>query len=273
MAFDTQEKLDSLIKSLAEQNQVHSIGMSGSKSPLPTAGEGDIDLFIYCDSIPGSDEREAAIKRVGQSFGDVSIGVFQGGHWGTGDLVHINGIETWLMYFTIAEALQELEYILEGRYPDKLDNYYYPIGRCAMLSGICILSDRSGFLDSLKNRLHEYPDSLAGILIQYHLEELKDTEDLERAVTRKDIMFFHFALDIALDHYLQALFALNRTYFPSRKRSLEIVAGFNLQPEDCGARMLRVIRLGSSAEGISKAYELWSCLVSELDMLCRVILE
>ncbi len=31
--------------------EVQSIGISGGKTPLPKAGEGDIDAFIYCDII------------------------------------------------------------------------------------------------------------------------------------------------------------------------------------------------------------------------------
>lgn len=49
-----------------------------------------------------------------------------------------------------------------------------------------------------------YPDELAEKLIQYHLDELEDIEDSERAMTRKDVIFYHFAMDTAIDHFLQA---------------------------------------------------------------------
>jgi hypothetical protein len=269
MITDTQKILDSMIESISEMREVQAIGMSGSKSPLPAAGEGDIDIFIYCSCIPEPAAREAALKNVGGRLEGININTFQGGHWGTGDLVHINGVETWLMYFTVSEASSELDAILEGRYPDKVDNYYFPIGRCAMLRSINVLYDRNTFLCSLKKRLNEYPDSLAGILIQYHLSELEDTEDLERATARKDVMFYHFALDIALDHFLQALFALNRCYFPSRKRSLEHMENFSLKPEGCSARLLETVRLGGSSDCIARSYGLWSDLVKDLGKLCR----
>lgn len=38
--------------------------------------------------------------------------------------------------------------ILNGDYPDKLDNYYYPVGRCAMLKNINVLYDKNDFLYS-----------------------------------------------------------------------------------------------------------------------------
>jgi hypothetical protein len=184
------------------------------------------------------------------------INVFEGGHWGTGDFALINGVETWLMYFTVNENSNDVEAILNGEYPDKLDNYYYPVGRCAMLKNIDILYDRNDYLQSLKERLSQYPEKLAKILVQYHFDELDDREDLERAVTRKDVLFYHFALDIAIDHFLQALFAMNKTYFPSRKRTLDFIRKFSIKPEGCEEQLLDVVRLGACPESISQSYEI-----------------
>jgi hypothetical protein len=184
--------------------------------------------------------------------------------------VLINGIETWLMYFTVNETVTDVESILSGKYPDKLDNYYYPIGRCAMLKNINILYDKSNFLDNLKKRLSKYPDKLGKILIQYHLDELDDTEDLERAVVRKDVLFYHFAMDIAVDHFLQALFAINKVYFPSRKRTLDFIENFNIKPEGCNEKLLEVIRLGGLSEEIDHSFSIWSDMVNELKKLSNI---
>lgn len=264
MVYDNEEILDSLIGSINTMKEVQSIGISGSKTPLPKAGEGDIDVFIYCDVIPKFEKRQDIVNQLGDLLQEGKINVFEGGHWGNGDFVLINGVETWLMYFTINESLNDIESILNGDYPDKLDNYYYPIGRCAMLKDINVLNDKNGFLYSLKKRLSEYPDKLAKVLIQYHLDELGDLEDLERAVTRKDVLFYHFAIDIAIDHFLQALFAINKTYFPSRKRTINFIKNFNIKPERCDKILLDVVRLGACSESINRSYELWSNMVDEM---------
>jgi hypothetical protein len=264
MAYNTEEIIDMLINSISTVSEVQSIGISGNKFPLPKAGEGDIDIFIYCDVIPEQSKRQAIVNQFGSLLQEGRTNVFQGGHWGTGDFAYVNGVETWLMYFTVNETIKDIEAILNGDYPDKLDNYYYPVGRCAMLRNINILYDKDNFLYSLKTRLSEYPDELAEKLIQYHLEELSDIEDLERAVSRKDVLFYHFAFDIALDHFLQALFAMNRVYFPSRKRNLDYIEGFSIKPEKCSERLLEIIRLGAESESVKQAYELWNCLVNEL---------
>lgn len=267
MAFDTEEIIQMLLDSISKMKEVQSIGISDSKTSFPKAGEGDIDIFIYCDIIPGYEKRQSRINQLGDMLHEGKFNVFEGGHWGIGDFVLINGVETWLMYFTVKEALEDVEAILNGDYPDKLDNYYYPIGRCAMLKDISILCDKNSFLNSLKERLAEYPNNLAEKLINYHLDELKDTEDLERAILRKDVLFYHFAMDTAIDHFLQALFAINKTYFPSRKRTLDFIRSFNIKPERCEEQLLDVVRLGACSESINQSYEIWSNIVSKLKNL------
>jgi hypothetical protein len=264
MAFETKEIIKLLTERISTMKEVQSIGITGNKNQLPNAGEGDIDVFIYCDTIPEFEKREAIVNQMGDLLQERKCNVFEGGHWGIGDFVQINGVETWLMYFTVDETLNDVESILNGDYPDKLDNYYYPIGRCAMLKDINILCDKNNILYSLKERLSVYPDKLAEILIQYHLNELEDTEDLERAVIRKDVLFYHFAMDIAIDHFLQALFAMNKTYFPSRKRTLDIIKNFILKPKGSDEQLLDVVRLGSCSESINSSYKLWNNMVNNL---------
>lgn len=267
MFHNTEEIINKLISNISTMNEVQSIGISGSKNPFPQEGEGDIDIFIYCNTIPDFQKRHVIMDEMGYLLREGKINVFEGGHWGIGDFGIINGVETWLMYFTVNETLNEVEAILNGDYPDKLDNYYYPVGRCAMLKDINVLYDKNDFLYSLKERLSDYPEKLAKTLVKYHFGELEDKEDLERAVIRKDVLFYHFALDIAIDHFLQALFAINRTYFPSRKKTLNFIEKFNIKPEKCNEKLLEVVKLGSYSEGINQSYKLLSDMINELKVL------
>jgi hypothetical protein len=264
MTKDTDTLLQTLVESISMIPSVASVGMSGSKSPLPKPGEGDIDLFVYCEVIPAPDQRRAALDQLGTQAQDARVNVFEGGTWGTGDFLLLNGVETWLMYFTLHENTRNVEAILNGDFPDKLNNYYYPLGRCAMLKGINVLYDRTGYLHSLKERLQVYPPALAEKLVAYHLAKLGDVEDMQRAVVRQDVLFYHFALEIAIDHFLQALFAVNKTFFPSRKRTLQYLAGFEVQPERCAERLLEVLRLGGVPEGVPASYAQWAGLVDDL---------
>lgn len=271
MTLSKQDILDRLISSISTFNQVQSIGISGVIRPLPEAGEGDIDIFIYCDEVPEKRDRQEMLDSLAGLFQERKIDVINSEQWGIGDFVSIHGVETWLMYFRVDEVTDNMESILRGDFPEKLDGYYYPIGRLAMLKSINVMADKKGFLESVKEKLVHYPDSLAEVMIRYHLEKLSDREDLERARTRKDVLFYHFSLDLAIDHFLQVLFALNRVYFPSRKRSVELMKGFTVKPEKCAERLLDIVRLGASAEGIHESYALWDALVNDLGRLCLPI--
>ncbi|MPM89465.1 hypothetical protein SDC9_136574 [bioreactor metagenome] len=101
-------------------------------------------------------------------------------------------------------------------------------------------------------------------MLEFHSEQLRDTEDLERADARKDVLFYHFALDLALDHFLLVLFALNRVYFPSRKRSLDDLSTFQQKPVRCEERLLHILHLGALAVTLGDSFHEWTVLVQEL---------
>ncbi len=266
--MDLEKTVRKLVSELARHDSIRAIGMSGGERPLPEPGEGDIDLFVYCTEIPTGDERQEMLRSL-QEVERVEIGKLESGHWGQGDCFSIVGVETWLLYFTVLEARAELEAILAGKYLGRLDSYYYPIGRCAMWKSMRELYDPDGVLRSFKTRLAEYPQELRLAVIHHHLKGLDDVEDLERAVGRKDVFFFHFAMDLALDHFFQALFAMNKEYFPSRKRSEIYLQSFKVKPADYEQHLHQVVALAGNAETLKQAYEAWNDLVCGLKLLVK----
>lgn len=264
MTKTIQITLNRLISALARHHSIRAIGLSGGERPLPRPGEADIDLFVYCTPIPSKDERKQILLSLEEQMEQVEIGKLESGHWGQGDCFLLEGIETWLLYFTVVEARAELEATLDGQYLGRLDSYYYPIGRCAMWKTMRAFYDPDGFLQSIKQRLKEYPPELAASILDHHLKALDDVEDLERAVDRKDVFFYHFALDLALDHFLQALFALNKEYFPSRKRSEAYLRQFESKPAECEQRLHRVVAFGANAGTLEQSYKIWNDLIQDL---------
>jgi hypothetical protein len=259
--------INKLIEAIARHPFVRAIGLSGGERPLPEPGEGDIDLFVYCTEIPDVSQRLDMLTALQDDLTQLRVGLVESGHWGQGDSLRLDGVETWLLYFTISEARAELDAILAGQYLERLDSYYYPIGRCAMWKTMRVFYDPDRVLRSFKKRLAEYPAALMTAVIDHHLEALRDAEDMERAVRRKDVFFYHFALDLALDHMLQALFALNQEYFPSRKRSETYLASFRIKPVDCARRLRQTIAWGGEAATLEQSYALWQDLVRELESL------
>lgn len=251
----------SILERIADALSVHSSITAAGLCCTPdkvTSGEaGDVDIFVYCTDIPSADKRRMLLPEYFESYtpGETA------GRWGLCDLVYIDGEEVWLMYVTEEETLREIKAILAGDMPGKLSNYYYPVGRLSTIKNLCAMFDKNGFIYSLKEMVAVYPEELADKIFKYHSEAFSDTEDLERASQRGDVLYYHFALDLALDHFLQALFALNRVYFPSRKRSLNYIGTFIIKPEDCEKTLLDIVRTGSESETAGQSFSLVKQLI------------
>lgn len=264
--MDRQVAFSGLIKVVSLLPEVLSIGQSGN-GELPVKDERDVDVFVFCSRVPDETIRAETLAVLGPELEQMEIGAIHSPHWGEGDCLTLLGMEVWLMYFDAEAQRKYALAVLEGRHPDKVDNYFYPTGRLSTIAGMKPLMDRNGWLASMKSLVKTYPDSLSSTLAARHLEALRDTEDLERAVGRGDALFYHFALDLALDHFLQALFALNHTYFPSRKRSLAIAAGFQKKPDRLDERLHMVLLQGGNPAQLRRSFEDWMALAGDLERL------
>ncbi len=252
-----------LVDALSGLNCVRAIGKTGGAS-LPTDGFSDIDLFVLCERLPTRAEREALYLSLAGTCSIEEYGEAEHPHWGLVDSLLLGGQEVYPMFFTKDTFVGSIHSILRGERLEREANYFYPTGRCASILGMYFCYDPDGIFEQLKQHCASYPDSLRNALMSAHLTKLNDEEDFQRAIRRGDVLFFHSTLDLALDHFLQALFALNRVYFPSRKRSLEIIASFQIKPLNCEERLLRVVEMSSNSNTLSEAHEVWQRLCVEL---------
>jgi hypothetical protein len=263
------ETFNMLINKISTLNEVESIGKCGGKE-FPASNESDIDIFVFCTAIPEVDKRESKIKEIEYGINNVNINAFEGELWGNGDFINVGDMEVCVMYFTIAKTKSYIESILNCEHLDRVHNYFYPTGRCATIKNMHILYEKNGFIVSMKERLSIYPAILAKKMIERHLPRLNDTEDLERAVFRKDVLFYHFALDISIDHFLQILFALNNCFFPSRKRTIEHIVKFDKAPKDCIDKLLKAVELGGCPDTIKQSFDIFVGLSNELADLINI---
>lgn len=255
------EKIDALVNAIASCSSVTAVGLSSN--PLPQTGaDGDIDLFVYCSSIPEVDSRDLLYPAHLKENGSLKKRVMLSKHWGDVDFLSLDGIDTWIMYFTEAEVTQDNLSIVEGKQFDR-QNGYYPTGRLAMFKNMQILFERDPFLTNIQKALQVYPPKLKAALLEHASAGLDDDEDLLRAVNRRDVLFFHCALDAAVDNLLQLLYTMNDVLFPSRKRVEQITGAFKLTPRSLYERLCEIIRLGANAETLQAAYEKYALLRDE----------
>ena len=258
-----ESSFQSLVGVLSRLDCICSIGKTGGAA-LPKDGFSDIDLFIFCERLPTREERTAVYIALSGTCSVVEFGETEHPHWGLVDSLLLGEREVYPMFFTKDAFVDSIRSILRGERLQREANYFYPTGRCASILGMHPLYDPEGLFTMLKQACGQYPDSLRNAILNAMLPKLDDEEDFQRAIRRGDVLFFHSTLDLSLDSFLQALFALNRVYFPSRKRSLEKVASFRIKPQDCEERLLRVVEMSSKPNTLSDAYDVWQQLCTEL---------
>jgi hypothetical protein len=250
-------RFEQLPRSLRESGYFRAIGKTGGAS-LPKDGCSDIDLFLFCDAIPPHAARESLLRPLKSLIEITSLGEHEHPHWGLVDSIPIGQQEVYLMYFTASSFQDSIDSILRGERTEREENYFYPTGRLASICGMHAFHDPAGYLAGLKARLSNYPDALQQAIFSRCLPKIDDQEDFMRAIRRGDVLFFHATLDLALDRFLQALFARNRVYFPSRKRSLEYIEGFAVKPQDCEEMIKRVLCTSIDEDTLIESYTVYA---------------
>ncbi len=261
------EKKDLLVTAVSTMKSVEAIGQTGHMTEIPVPGHGDFDLFVLCENIPDYEERQRCYARQQQLFTECSMEVCREDvHWGTGDILLVDGVDTMFMYFTVDSMKEYLEAVASGERLEP-EGEFYPLGRLATMRSIHILYDRNGIMKQIQESLKKYPVQLRQKIIRIHFPAIWDGESIDRAIQRGDIIFNHRVFQTSLDHYIQTLYALNRTYFPSWKRTEQYIASFTIKPENCYERIREAVRLSAEPETIGSGYEVWRKLVDELQEL------
>ena len=254
-----------MVQRLSQEDKVMGIGQTGSIDAVLVPGKSDIDLFVLCSEIPSRNERETWYSELEKADYTLQMEVCRGGVWGTGDILVVDGIDVMPMYFTVLEMNDHLEEILACKHLEK-DGCFYPSGRLSSVSTITVLHEKENTWTKLKERVNQKPDLFFREWFLSEINQVIDEEDLGRSELRKEVLFYHQVLENALDHLLQALFAMNHCYFPSRKRTVSAIDSFRYKPENCCTRLHDMITWGASENTIAKS-------VMELRNMTREVIE
>lgn len=245
---------NALVNELSKNEKIKGIGQTGNLNAVLVPGNSDIDMFVLCTMIPTEEERINTYSKYSDAYSECLMNVCNGGVWGYGDILIIDGIDVMFMYFTIEEMEQYLDAALQGKHLER-DGGFYPTGRLSSVEYINILYENSNEWTSLKEKVKEHPVDLFEKLFDCHSSRILDEEDLGRVCLRKEVMFYHSVLENALDHLLQALFAINFTYFPSRKRTELYISEFENKPDACYERLMQILTNSISEKTIEKSVE------------------
>lgn len=255
-----------LTEVLAGCDEVLGIGQTGDPNAPLIPGKSDIDLFVICRQVPQKEQREKLYGQLSGLFGSLEMEVCAGGVWGWGDIFLVNGIDVMPMYFPVDEMTAYVEKVLSGNHLEK-EGRFYPIGRLASIESLQVLYEKDRSWSRIQDAV-KYPP--AALFEKWYREEafqMIDEEDLGRAELRCEVLFFHQVAEAFLDHFLQALYAKNRCYFPSRKRTREAIERFEKKPVNCYARLMNVLALGCRDHTVPQAVAEIRALANELRQL------
>lgn len=255
-----------LVELLSKCETIYGIGQTGDINAPLIPGKSDIDLFVLCKEVPSKEEREAMYQKLLGKYESLEMQVCSGGIWGYGDIFICDGIDVMPMYFTIDEMRGYIEEVLAGKHLEK-EGRFYPIGRLASIETINVLFDREETWGHIVELVKNHPQDLFDMWYGSEIWRVIDEEDLSRAVLRHEVLFYHQVVEEFLDHFLQALYAKNNCYFPSRKRTQKAIEGFAKKPDNCYERLRRVVKLGADEETIEESVQELRKLGNELKSL------
>ncbi len=266
------EKVLELARLICAMDESMSAARTDSAKEEPRAGESDVDIFVFTDRIPPKETREAVYRsaaKLGVSIAQMQV--CENCVWGTGDILAIDGVDVMPMYFLKSETDEYAREIAEGKHLYN-EGGFYPVGRLMTFTQMMPLCG-DGYAAALKGRWYTYPEALRKRMLGAHMYEMWQDEDFTRAKQRRDPVYLHQALEASMDHALLTLYALNRTYFPSRKRTEKFIAGFKQKPEGFYSRLLRVISLASAPDTVPEAMDEWKRITDELRALAEAARE
>lgn len=264
--METREAKDILVSEVSKLKQVKGIGQTSDVNEVLVPGQSDIDMFVLCTEIPSCEERMECYSKHDVLYSDCMMKVCEGWLWGTGDILVVNGVDTMFMYFTIEEMNHYVSEVLEGKHMDK-EGDFYPVGRLATIHNMNVLYEEDSIYTKLIERVKDFPEDFAKKMFFFHLWAALDEEDVGRVLLRKEIFFYHQVLENALDHLLQAVYTLNKTYFPSRKRVQKYMNSFTKLPENCYERFQHVIENSVHEETIEESVKELQNLRDEIKVL------
>ena len=240
----------SLSAQLANIPGIHAVVLGGSHARGRALPGSDIDVgVLYSEAAPFA---IADLRAFAASHNDTPsptvTGFYEWGRWvNGGSWLTVRGQRVDVLYRSIEHLERVIDDCHAGRY--EIDYAQQPpFGFCSATYlgelAICLpLSDPTGLVPRLKQRVVEYPAALQRSLVQDSLwaVELGLSAFATKFAARGDAYGTAGCLTRAVNQLVLALFALNRTHLLNDKTALAEITQFERAPTDFSARVQRVL--------------------------------
>lgn len=274
------ELVQQIAEQLAQVDGVRAVVLGGSWARGASDENSDIDLGIYYD--PAQPLNMEQLRGLAAQLGNEPDAVTQPGEWGPwingGAWLTVNGQRVDWLYRDLALVGHTIEECAAGR-----PKVYYQPGHPhgfhthIYLAEIAVcqpLIDPYGDIAALKSRVIPYPAAMKVSLIRQSLWEAGFALDTSRkSALRGDVFHVTGGLFRCAACLVQALFALNESYWLNEKGSIRAIEAFPLRPEAWEARITRVLaQPGEAAPALAASLTESDALVQEMRDLCEAYL-
>jgi hypothetical protein len=226
----------------------------------------DIDLYVYTKDIIPLATRVEIVKQSGGAS-ETSLDL---NYWGLGDEWYNQptGIEVDIIYFDALWMEEQIARVISQHQASQgyTTCLWYTIHQSS------VIADLDGWFTSLQAKCQvEYPEPLRQNIIALNHPVLRGiipsyTNQIIKAVKRKDLVSINHRLAALLASYFDILFAFNRQLHPGEKRLVEKAASLcEKNPENMQADLTKVLE-SAAGELQDLPYQL-ECLLDRLDEL------
>jgi predicted nucleotidyltransferase len=256
--------------------QVLAICTCGSVALGLADDESDIDLAFLCAArAPGVDERRKRYAQLADAGKDIELNALGAN---TFDSLTVDGFQVEINFHILEKLRRQIACAMETTSLGRAVSSSAPgvLGRFAymVLSDIQywhILFERDRAATGLKHQV-VYPESLRRTILQQgrFWSDPHILYEHERACRRRDVFYALQCQRKLADHFLQTVFALNRTYCPGDNWLLQFMRKFKQVPANFGPRFQAFLSSANDASGLRRKNELAHHLFRELHEMVKL---
>lgn len=245
------------------------IGVGGAHAKDMADSHSDLDIHVFAEHWPDDERRSAAIAEV-LSGAEAVSSWHAAGQAGTNLVIHGQPVEIW---FRLDSTLaQTVERILNGdidrHFVIWTPNGYFDHCLLADLAHLKILRSASSTIGDLIDMLHPFPARLRSAIVTDGLAIARfwnGNLHLQTALEREDAFYLDSIYHQIRVGLLQALFALNETYYPGDKKIAQWLDRLSIKPENFSRLFL--VDSGPRLLGWNEPFSRIFAFADELDRL------
>lgn len=212
---------NSITSQFAGNPNVAAVGLGGSYAVNKASENSDIDLYVFTTDLIQLETRKLIMEKRGATRSDLNLQF-----WDLGDewFDALTGIEVDIMYWDTQWIEDQIDLVLVHHQA----SMGYTTCHWHTIKNAVPIFDNHGWLAKLITKCQQpYPKALAKAIIAKNLPVLREvipsyTNQIEKALKRKDLVSLNHRVAALLASYFDILFAINQIPHPGEKRLLHL---------------------------------------------------